>query len=70
MHLKDWRKQGTAGGENLPWGKGDTPLKEILQVMRSNHYTFPASIEYETPEGSDVLTEMRKCVQYCKDALA
>jgi sugar phosphate isomerase/epimerase len=72
MHLKDRRKQGTPGGDNLPWGQGDTPIKEILQAMKANRYTFPASIEYEyqTPEGSDVLTEMRKCVQYCKDALA
>jgi len=72
MHLKDRRKQGTPGGDNLPWGKGDTPLKEILQTMKRNKYKFPASIEYEynTPEGSDVLTEMRKCVQFCKDALA
>ncbi|HKE25309.1 MAG TPA: sugar phosphate isomerase/epimerase [Bryobacteraceae bacterium] len=72
MHLKDRRKQGTPGGDNLPWGKGDTPIKEILQTVRDNKYPFPASIEYEyqTPEGSDVLTEMRKCVQYCKDALA
>ena len=72
MHLKDRRKQGTPGGDNLPWGKGDTPIKEILQTMKTNGYTFPASIEYEyeTPEGSDVITEMKKCVQFCKDALA
>jgi sugar phosphate isomerase/epimerase len=72
MHLKDRRKQGTPGGDNLAWGKGDTPLKEILQTMKKNKYQFPASIEYEynTPEGSDVLAEMRKCVQFCKDALA
>ena len=40
--------------------------------MKTNHYTFPASIEYEyeTPEGSDVLAEMRKCVQFSKNALA
>ena len=72
MHLKDRRKQGTEGGDNLAWGKGDTPLKDILQAMRKNQYKFPASIEYEyqTPEGSDVIAEMKKCVQYCKDALA
>ncbi|HTS28669.1 MAG TPA: sugar phosphate isomerase/epimerase [Bryobacteraceae bacterium] len=72
MHLKDRRKQGTPGGDNLAWGKGDTPIKEILQTMKTNRYTFPASIEYEyqTPEGSDVITEMKKCVRFCKDALA
>jgi sugar phosphate isomerase/epimerase len=72
MHLKDRRKQGTEGGDNLAWGKGDTPLKDILLTLKKNRYTFPASIEYEypTPEGSDVITEMKKCVQYCKNALA
>jgi sugar phosphate isomerase/epimerase len=60
------------GGANLPWGQGGTPLAEILQLMKKNKYKFPASIEYEyqTPEGSDVLTEMKKCVEYCKKALA
>ena len=61
-----------SGGPNMPWGEGETPLKEILQTMKKNKYRFPASIEYEydTPQGSDVLTEIKKCVQYCKDALA
>ena len=60
------------GGPNMPWGQGETPLKEVLQTMKKNKYKFPASIEYEynTPEGSDVLTEVKKCVQFCKDALA
>jgi hypothetical protein len=40
--------------------------------MKKEHYLFPATIEleYETPAGSNVMAEMRKCVQYCKDALA
>jgi sugar phosphate isomerase/epimerase len=80
LHLKDRKgpnsaaeKQGPGGGgPNMPWGQGETPLKEVLQLMKKNHYRFPASIEYEyeTPEGSDVLTEVKKCVQYCKNALA
>jgi sugar phosphate isomerase/epimerase len=69
--LKD-RKYETHGGENMPWGQGDTPLKEVLQLMKKEHYLFPATIEleYKTPPGSNVMAEMRKCVQYCKDALA
>jgi sugar phosphate isomerase/epimerase len=79
LHLKDRKAPGTgggdgkkAGGANAPWGQGGTPLKEILQVMKKRKYKFPGSIEYEynTPEGSDVLTEVKKCVQYCKQALA
>ncbi len=40
--------------------------------MKTKRYRFPASIEYEysTPEGSDVVTEVKKCVEYCRKALA
>lgn len=79
LHLKD-RKGPDAtppgakrrGGPNMPWGQGDTPLKEILQTMKKRSWQFPGSIEYEyeTPPGSDVLTEVKKCVQFCKNALA
>lgn len=78
LHLKDRKGPGTTagtgpggGGPNLPWGQGETPLREILQVMKKRKFKFPASIEYEynTPEGSDVLTEIKKCVQFCKDSL-
>ena len=68
LHLKDRTK---AGG-NVAWGQGETPLKEILQLMRKNKWTFPADIEleYRIPEGSTAVAEVAKCVQYCKEALA
>ena len=71
IHLKD-RKKGTDGGDNLPWGQGETPIKDILVVMRQQKYQFPASIEleYQIPEGSDAVVETTKCVQFCKNALA
>jgi sugar phosphate isomerase/epimerase len=86
LHLKDRKGPGTAapapagaraggpggGGANMPWGQGETPLKDVLQLMKKDTYTVTASVEYEypTPEGSDVLTEIKKCVEYCKKALA
>ncbi|MBM4083517.1 MAG: sugar phosphate isomerase/epimerase [Planctomycetes bacterium] len=68
LHLKD----RTADGGNLPWGQGQTPLKEILQLMRKEKWTFPADIEleYKIPQGSDAVAEVAKCVQYCREALA
>ena len=71
MHLKD-RKKGSNGGANLPWGQGETPIKEILTLMRQEKYKFPASIEleYQIPEGSDAVVETAKCVQFSKNALA
>jgi sugar phosphate isomerase/epimerase len=71
MHLKD-RKKASNGGANLVWGQGETPIKEILMLMRQEKYKFPASIEleYDIPEGSDAVAETSKCVQFCKNALA
>jgi hypothetical protein len=69
VHLKDRKKDN---GPNVPWGQGDTPVKEILQMMKKEKYDFQATIEFEypVPAGSDVLTEIGKCVQFCKEALA
>ncbi|MFN0124140.1 MAG: sugar phosphate isomerase/epimerase family protein [Blastocatellia bacterium] len=69
LHLKD-RKVNQ--GPNLPWGQGDTQIKEVLQLMKKEKYKFPACIEleYPAPEGSDVMKELAKCVEFCKNALA
>lgn len=68
IHLKD----RTADGGNLPWGQGKTPIKEVLQLIAKEKWTFPADIEleYKIPEGSSTVAEVGKCVQYCKEALA
>ena len=70
MHIKD-RKNPANGKMNMPFGRGDTPVKEALQLMRDQKYTFPATIEYEykTPAGSSIINEIKKSVTYCKDAL-
>ncbi|OHB83458.1 MAG: hypothetical protein A2Z38_06435 [Planctomycetes bacterium RBG_19FT_COMBO_48_8] len=69
LHLKD-RKVND--GENLPFGQGDTPVALILQLMKKEKWTFPADIEleYKVPEGSDAVTEVTRCVQFCKESLA
>lgn len=70
MHIKD-RKTKANGGDNLPWGTGDTPIADALRLMRDNKYTFPATIEleYKIPEGSTPIEEVKKCLEYCKTAL-
>ena len=70
MHLKD-RKSKANGGANMPWGMGDTPIKEVLQLMKDEGYKFPATIEleYAIPEGSDAVKECAKCLAYAKSAL-
>jgi sugar phosphate isomerase/epimerase len=67
LHLKD-RKQGD--GPNMPWGQGDTRIKEVLRLLRDRKYPIGAFIEYEYKGADDSVTEVRRCFQYCKDALA
>ena len=67
MHLKD-RKSKVNGGKNMPWGAGDTPLKEILTLLKEKKYKFPATIEleYDIPAGSDAVIETKKCRDYAQ----
>ncbi len=66
LHIKDRKKNQ---GKNMPFGEGDTPIKEVLQLLKRNQYPIPANIEYEY-EGGDTAVEMRKCYEYCRRALA
>jgi sugar phosphate isomerase/epimerase len=68
VHLKDRR----INGPNVPWGEGDTPIAETLQLMKREGYRFMATIEleYPIPPGSSVMAELRKCVAFCRNALA
>jgi hypothetical protein len=68
IHVKD-RKLNN--GPNVPFGEGDTPIKEVLQLMQKEKYPFQATIEFEykVPEGSTVMQEIAKCVDYCKKCL-
>lgn len=70
MHIKD-RLNKENGGTNQVWGKGNTPLKEILTTLRDKKYAIPATIEleYDIPEGSDAVQETKKCFEYAKQIL-
>ena len=69
IHVKDRKRNG---GPNMPFGQGDTPITEVLQAIRDNRWNIQATIEFEypVPEGSDRMTELKRCVDYCRAALA
>jgi sugar phosphate isomerase/epimerase len=71
FHLKD-RTTPEHCALNLAWGTGETPIKEILQLVKKNKWKIPASVEleYDIPEGSDAVQETRKCLEYCRAALS
>ena len=68
LHLKDRKKNN---GPNMPWGQGETPIKEVLQLMRKEKYMFPANIEleYPIPAGSDSVKEIAKCYEFARKCL-
>lgn len=68
LHIKDRKKNH---GPNMPFGEGDTNIKGVLDVLKTKKYPIPAMIEYEYGKpGLDTVTEVKKCLDYCKAALA
>jgi hypothetical protein len=59
------------GNVNKPFGQGDTPVNEVLQLIQMNKWPIYCDIEleYKIPEGSDAVKETAICREYCKQAL-
>lgn len=69
LHLSDRR---TGQGPSVPWGEGNTPLREILQLVQRERYALPVTIalSYPIPPSSSVEAELARCVAFCEAALA
>lgn len=73
IHIKD--KTGPKGNPpntNMEFGKGQTPISDILLLIKKNKWPINVDIEleYPIPEGSDAVKEVKKCVEYCRKILA
>jgi sugar phosphate isomerase/epimerase len=67
LHLKDRKKDQ---GENTPWGQGDTNIKGVLQSLKKNKWPIAALVEYEYRGTGTSVEEVKKCMDYAKQALA
>jgi sugar phosphate isomerase/epimerase len=67
LHLKD-RKRNQ--GDNVPWGQGDTPIREVLQLLKREKWPIRAYVEYEYRGAGSSVEEVKKCMAFAKQALA
>jgi sugar phosphate isomerase/epimerase len=67
LHLKD-RK--THQGDNVPWGTGDTPIRDVLQLLKRERWPIRAYIEYEHRGTGTPVEEVKKCYAFVREALA
>jgi sugar phosphate isomerase/epimerase len=72
IHVKDKTAKSAADPDkNRPFGQGDTPVDEILQLIQKEKWPIFCDIEleYEIPSDSDAAKEVMKCVKFCEAAL-
>ena len=67
LHLKDRRSNQ---GANTPWGTGDTKIREVLALLKREKWPIRAHIEYEYQGTAGAVEEVKKCLEYAKQALA
>jgi sugar phosphate isomerase/epimerase len=67
LHIKD-RRRNHAGP--IVWGQGDVPIKEVLQLISQNKWSFPVNIEYVYDDPDGAIAGVTKCYQFIKAALA
>ena len=68
IHVKDRKRNN---GPECPFGTGDTPLKGLFALMKSEKIDVPCDIEVEfpVPPDSDAVRETGKCREYCRKAI-
>jgi hypothetical protein len=72
IHIKD--KTGpkhATPNTNMPFGKGETPIADILLLLKKEKWPISVDIEleYPIPEGSDAAKEVAKSIEYMRNIL-
>ena len=67
LHIKD-RKRNQ--GDNTPWGSGDTPIREVLALLKREQWPIRAFVEYEYRGDAGAVEEVKKSTAFMKAALA
>jgi sugar phosphate isomerase/epimerase len=67
LHIKDRKKNQ---GDNMPWGTGDTPIREVLQLLKREKWPIRAYVEYEHRGTAGPVDEVKTCFAYARQVLA
>jgi sugar phosphate isomerase/epimerase len=66
IHLKDCKLKGAS----VPFGQGDSHMKEILQFLKEKKTQIRANIDCDYPGTDTSVEEVQKCYDFVKAALA
>lgn len=67
IHLGDRRRNN---GRSAPFGEGDSPIIEVLRLIRDNRWPIVALLEFEHGTLRPAVEEVQLQFDYCKRALA
>jgi hypothetical protein len=72
IHIKDKTgPKSNPAGANMPFGKGETPIADILLLLKKEKWPIEVDVEleYTIPEGSDAAKEVAKSIEYMRNIL-
>ncbi len=73
IHVKDktGKENETEANANQVFGQGETPVKDVLQLIRDNNWPIHCDIEleYKIAPWSNAVKEVNNCRAYCRQAL-
>jgi hypothetical protein len=54
----------------MPWGEGETPIRQVLLLLKEKKYPIRAFVEYEYRGPGTPIDEVKKCMAYMRRVLA
>ena len=67
IHVRDRERNN---GPNRPFGQGHTPIRDVLRLIRDERYPIRCYVEYEYGSFRFPLEEVKRCLEYCRQALS
>jgi hypothetical protein len=72
IHIKDKTgPKSNPADTNMPFGKGETPISDILLLLKKEKWPIEVDVEleYDVPADSDPAKEVVKCIEYLRNIL-